>query len=114
MIDKEQQIEEMARDICKSCQTRLTPTMKCNRNSCAMSEVVAENLCNIGYHKTVWHKVADGDLPEYAGRYLVILDDESLPEYRVDSYEHYWDGPRWEYNGSRVIAWAELLPYKGN
>lgn len=50
-MNKEKQIEEMAKDICKGCQTRLTPTMKCNRNCCAMAEVVAENLYNIGYRK---------------------------------------------------------------
>lgn len=73
---------------------------------------VANALDKIGYRKIVWHKVADGDLPEYAGLYLVVCEDESLPEYDVDFYENYKDGKRWIHNEGRVIAWTELPTYK--
>lgn len=62
--------------------------------------------------KQMWHKVADGDLPNYAGSYLVVCGDESLPEYDVDFYENFWDGKRWIHNEGRVIAWIELPAYK--
>ena len=69
-------------------------------------------IYDAGYHKTVWHKIADGDLPEYAGPYLVVCGDESLPEYDVDFYENFWDGKRWVHNEGRVIAWTELPTYE--
>lgn len=109
---REKLIEEMGVDICKGCDSRLDPTFECSRNVCTMAEVVSKYLISEGWTKQIWHKVADGDLPEYAGRYLVILDDESLPEYCVDSYKYFWGGKRWVYNEGRVIAWAELPEYK--
>ena len=62
--------------------------------------------------KQIWHKIEDGDLPEYAGSYLVVCGDESLPEYDVDFYENFWHGKRWVHNEGRVIAWAELPAYR--
>lgn len=107
MTDKEK-IEEMGVDICKGCNSRLDPTFKCDRNVCAMVEVVSEYLIDMGWTKPIWHKVADGDLPEYGGLYLVVCGDASLPEYDVDSYETFWYGKRWIHNEGRVIAWTEL------
>lgn len=63
--------------------------------------------------KGLWHKVADGDLPEYAGLYLVVCGDKSLPEYDVDFYENHKDGKRWVHNEGRVIAWTEPPTYEG-
>ena len=77
-----------------------------------LGDDVSEELYNAGYHKTIWHKVADGDLPEYAGLYLVVCGDESLPEYDVDFYENHKDGKRWVHNEGRVIVWTELPTYK--
>lgn len=59
MTDKEK-IEEMGVDICKGCNSRLDPTFKCDRNVCAMAEVVSEYLIDMGWTKIIWHKVADG------------------------------------------------------
>lgn len=87
--------------------------MSCPFSDC-MAEEWAEKILSLGYHKTVWHKVADGNLPEYAGLYLVVCGDGYLPEYDVDFYENHNGGKRWVHNEGRVIAWTELLPYKGN
>lgn len=86
--------------------------MSCPFSDC-MAEVWAEKILSLGYHKTVWHKVADGDLPEYAGLYLVVCGDKSLPEYDVDFYENHKDGKRWVHNEGRVIAWTEPPTYEG-
>lgn len=59
-----EQIEEMGVDICKGCNSRLDPTFECNRNVCTMAEIVSKYLIDIGWTKQIWHKVADGDLPE--------------------------------------------------
>jgi hypothetical protein len=68
-----------------------------------------------GYHKTVWHKVADGDLPKYAGLYLVACGEPFIPEYDVCFYENYFKdgqwGLRWATNEGRVIAWTEFEGY---
>lgn len=72
----------------------------------------ATELDGLGYHKTIWHKVADGDLPEHAGSYLIICEGGSSPKYYVDSYEHFWYGKRWVYSDGCVIAWAELPKYE--
>lgn len=53
-----------------------------------------------------------GDLPEYAGSYLVVCGDESLPEYDVDFYENFWNGKRWVHNEGRIIAWTEIPKYE--
>ncbi len=73
---------------------------------------VKNELISDGWAKTTWHKVEDGDLPEYTGSYLVICGDESSPEYNVDFYENFWYGKRWVHNEGKVIAWAKLPEYK--
>lgn len=73
---------------------------------------MAKELIDMGWAKQVWHKVAEGDLPEYAGSYLVVCGDESLPEYDVDFYENYKGGKRWIHNEGRVIAWTDRPEYK--
>lgn len=47
--------------------------ISCPFSDC-MAEVWAEKVLSLGYHKTVWHKVADGDLPTKTGRYLTRYD----------------------------------------
>ena len=46
MNDKEM-IEEMAKDICKACETR----HNCDKELCCMSEIVAKELVERGYRK---------------------------------------------------------------
>lgn len=77
-----------------------------------IKEVIENELISDGWTKTAWHKVADGDLPEYAGSYLVVCGDESLPEYDVDFYENHNGGKRWVHNEGRIIAWTERPTYE--
>lgn len=87
-------------------------TIKLTCNSAFTPQEYAEALYNAGYHRTIWRKVSDGDLPEYAGSYLVVCGDESLPEYDVDFYENFWNGKRWVHNEGRIIAWTEIPKYE--
>ena len=72
-MNKEKQIKELEADMVSNCYSRH-----------GVERLYAETLYDLGYHKTIWHKIAYDDLPEYTGLYLVVCGDESLPEYDVD------------------------------
>lgn len=100
MIDKEQ-IEEMANYI------YIGLNKKCHQYE------IAEMLYNIGYHKTIWHKVADGDLPKEYHEVRFVSD---TGHYRNGIYKEvtnafYVDGDI-EYSIDEIIAWTELPKYK--
>ena len=115
MIDKEQ-LEEVTKIINKRCEAELGQVHANNKDGKVTKTVdtslIAKDIINANYHRTVWHKIADGDLPEHIGPYLIVYKDESVPEYDVDFYENFWDGKRWVYNEGRVIAWTELPLYE--
>lgn len=74
----------------------------------------ADEILNIGYHKTTWHKVADGDLPKNTKKLVVFLDANY--EYHIGSYAEK-DETFNAYTGfgmgkKYVIAWTELPEYK--
>lgn len=48
MTDKQQQIEEMAKDLCKACSIK---TCKSEYPPCAMAQIVSEDLYNAGYRR---------------------------------------------------------------
>ena len=114
MTEKET-IDDIAKIMCDYCLNDTDETVYacvCKKKPCDKVIAQAENLYNVNYRKTIWHKLSDGDLPEYAGLYLVVCGDESLPEYDVDFYENFWNGKRWVHNEGRVIACTELPEYK--
>ena len=76
----------------------------------------AQALIKAGYHKTIWHKVADGDLPKKTTLYLckMIYNEIDKYEYKVllfnTVYGFYYNGLL--INNNKVIAWTELPKYK--
>lgn len=81
----------------------------------------AEVLYNAGYHKTIWHKVADGDLPKNANYVLVAyryaLRRYSIVSYAIACYEgnnfRKWStSDDYFKHDDDVIAWTELPEYK--
>lgn len=88
----------------------------------------AKILVNKGYHKTIWHKVADGDLPKEDKDYLVIFQGNYYGVLRYCPYEmsdneddvlniqkgfNGFDREMFEYYlVNTVIAWTELPEYK--
>lgn len=78
---------------------------------------IAEAIYNAGYRKTVWHKVADGDLPKE--------DIEVCCFYRNGNYDvgkliTAWGKHKWDMNYygvfvelNNVFAWTELPKYEG-
>lgn len=70
----------------------------------------AKAIYDAGYHRTVWHKVADGDLPNMTNRYLCkmgygvdILRYDVVRGFLLSGYS---------IDKSKVIAWTELPEYK--
>ena len=74
-----------------------------------------------GYHKTVWHKVADGDLPAFYKNVLVavkraVKDGDDYIFTTIGKIAPYMiDVVTWDIQGlcfgDEVIAWAELPTY---
>lgn len=76
---------------------------------------VAEIIYDAGYHKTMWHKVAEGDLPKYPTFYFChykgIYINSGEP-YEAN-HEMFWNGKRFITDSTnQVIAWTELPSYK--
>lgn len=82
-------------------------------------DILAHDIINAGYHRTVWHKVADGDLPDYCKLVIVVVKDDitnrnvitSSSRHDSDFGDTWWLG---EYQGCEVIAWTELPIYEKN
>lgn len=73
----------------------------------------ADEILNLGYHKTVWHKVSDGDLPEEYNEVRFITDTGYYHNgcYVKVKNAFYYDGDI-KYNLDEVIAWTELPTYE--
>lgn len=82
---------------------------------------VAKALYEDGYHKTVWHKVADGDLPKRESEDVCAIPVQAyyidsngmrgngpLYFFSIDSTFHAIGGP----NAINIIAWTELPKYE--
>lgn len=81
----------------------------------------AEVLHNAGYRKTVWHKVADGDLPKQENDNVIAMPVQAYIENGVGiklhspCYFFYIDNTFRELNSTRtlnVIAWTNLPIYE--
>lgn len=74
---------------------------------------IAEDLYNAGYHKTIWHKVADGDLPKNYRKVAFIATNY---EYYIGTYikkdEAFETYIGFGMSKDHVIAWIELPEYK--
>ena len=73
----------------------------------------AAALDKLGYHRTIWHKVADGDYPEEE-KYVLCFTEYN--EMHVWKLRRVGDAPYWadsedHYHG-HVVAWTELPIYE--
>lgn len=119
------EIEKMARciclnsalyDTCEEC-FRLKRMRKCNYKN------YAEEFYDYGYRKTVWHKVADGDLPKQENGNVIAMPVQACYTNEIGikingpCYFFFITGNFRELNSARtldVIAWTELPKYKGD
>ena len=117
IMSKEEQIKEMAKDIMSG--EFFDYGIVCKKHTCQLDcdcggYRIAEELANKGYHKTIWHKVADGDIPKRIGDIIMAIKfDGSIitttGRYRL--YDFYIsDIGRIE--KEKVIAWTEPPEYK--
>lgn len=74
----------------------------------------SEDLYSAGYQKTIWHSVADGDLP-MDGQTILTINTNGYYEvlyYNTDkgfwTYDDYGHGVRLD----NIVAWTELPEYK--
>lgn len=81
----------------------------------------ANEILNLGYHKTIWHKVAEGDLPKRANKDIHAVPVQTYYEdsngmksngplyyFFLDNSFHTLGNPK----AVNVIAWAELPKYE--
>lgn len=81
---------------------------------CSLSlEERAQALSNAGYRKTVWHKVADGDLPKRDDLYLCVCGKPNGMHWALVNYidDGFYDVKN-NYSEIDVIAWTELPKYE--
>ena len=110
MTDKER-IVEMASDMDYACTKKdLYPDD---------AKEISKVLLKLGYHKTIWHKVADGDLPKNSNYVLVVYHYYSIISYAIACYKGQLNNFRkwsttddyFKYDDD-VIAWTQLPEYK--
>lgn len=121
MTDKEQ-IEGMTsiiageQDVC----VRMKQLMDCkyctckNENGeCGFSEYIARTFFAEGYHKTIWHKVVDGDIPKYAGEIIMAVNVNGSIITTTGRYAlgDFYISDVGRIEKEKVIAWAELPDY---
>lgn len=118
------EIEEMARKICfksgiwETCKRCLEYN---NITRCYCHDYV-KIFIDAGYHKTVWHKVADGDLPKQENGNVIAMPVQACYTNEIGikvngpCYFFFITGNFRELNSARtldVIAWTELPIYEG-
>ena len=83
----------------------------------------AEALINEGYRKTIWHKVADGDLPKQENANVIAIPvqvcytNEIGIKINSPCYFFFIDNTFRSLNSTKtlnVIAWTELPKYEEN
>nr|DAW41907.1 MAG TPA: hypothetical protein [Caudoviricetes sp.] len=89
-MDKKQQIEEIARTICKTCKERFEISEKCKNviEPCLAAYAHAERLCNAGYRKidencAVITKV---ELKEYKKQAVKAFAERLKKDARINNY----------------------------
>lgn len=80
-------------------------------------EEVAKEIYNAGYHKIVWHKVADGDLPMKSGLYYCYCNLHYFDRHNNVIFDtvysiEYFNLPFFDTINKSVIAWTELPKYE--
>ena len=125
MTDQER-IEEMARSCCSSTYKTCEDCIKASEKVFGKIDLddckyysYASKFFSKGYHKTIWHKVADGDLPTHQGQKVwlcTISEDYFMANYYDDTevggkrfFEVASEG---RIILSNVLAWAELPQYE--
>jgi hypothetical protein len=77
---------------------------------------LAKKILKAGYHKTVWHKVIDGDLPPANTDiifYAYMISGNCYYDLGVYSHiEKLWYGNICSTTNDRVIAWMDLQEYE--
>ena len=107
------EIEKMVNDLNENCSIFATD---CSGE--LDTAMFAEALYNANYRKIVWHKVADGDLPEKGKRVLCYTCRD---EYSVGSLIHTKsEGDVWDLDNEMfikspifVFAWMEIPKCEG-
>ena len=105
----EEKAENYAKGLCKTCTFDT-----CRHNAlqtCAIKESLKQTyLAGLKAGKPKWHKVADGDLPEY--RYYVLVSrgtrtDKALYNKYEEKWYSYYDDDELD----SVTAWCEVPKY---
>ena len=119
------EIEEMARKICFRSDTWDTceGCLEHHYASRCYYQEYAEAFINAGYRKTVWHKVADGDLPKQENGNVIAMPVQACYKNKIGikvngpCYFFFIDNTFRSLNSSLtldVIAWTELPIYEEN
>lgn len=106
------EIEEIAKDL--STILLAEAEYYCDSEGGIVTEKFAERLFNAGYRKTVWHKVADGDLPKDDSNIIFTITIDGIPSSTVGWYNAR-TGVFVSYHFGtfdNVTAWTELPRYE--
>ena len=119
------EMEDMGRKICYRSDVFNTceACLEYNHASRCYYHEYAEIFSNAGYHKTIWHKVADGDLPKQLNKDVIAMPVQVC--YRNDigikinspCYFFFIENKFKALNSTKtlnVIAWTELPIYEGD
>lgn len=122
---KQLQEENVQMPVAKDLSTLLLAEAEyyCDSEGHIDSEKFAEVLVENGYHKTIWHKVADGDLPKECTEIYCCYNCPIGLAYDICSYFtdygeetphfYYYDSEEGWIRQDDVIAWTELPKYQG-
>lgn len=120
-----QEIEKMGRSICTRSETWCSckECMEYHHASRCCYRLYAEIFYNAGYRKTVWHKVADGDLPKQENDNVIAMPVQACIENDIGVKMHspcyffFIDNTFRNLNSTKtlnVIAWTGLPIYEEN
>lgn len=119
------EIEKMARKICLRSDTWNTceECLEYHHATRCYYHEYAEAFINEGYRKTIWHKVADGDLPKQENGNVIAMPVQACYKNEMGikvngpCYFFFITGNFRELNSGKtldVIAWTELPIYEEN
>lgn len=117
MTHKEQ-IEEVTKIINSRCEAELGQVHSNSKDGKVTKTVdtslIAKDIISAGYHKTIWHKIADNDLPKDESPVYAFF---KAGWYATVFYLKNSDGEGDWYALGRltdeeVVAWTELSKYK--
>lgn len=125
MNEKEkQERDELASEICKNIciQNNCVNGCSCTDKPCNHAFYVAEELLKLDYRKQIWHKIADGDLPQRENKDIVAIPvivhyidycgyeiTEAMFYFFTEKKFHLLDSRE---NIKNIIAWTELPEYE--